>query len=240
MQTETGSAIFTEGLTRSFGARRAVDGVTISVPAGQALALFGPNGAGKTTLLKMLSGLLKPTSGAATIGGVRLPAPEVRRRVGIVSHHTLLYDALTPRENVEFAARLYGVPDPRAAAQRALERLRIAQYGETLVRTLSRGMKQRVSIARAVVHDPSVILADEPYTGLDIVGARALTDLLVELRNRGAAIILVTHNIDEGLSIATSAGMMRQGRIDRIEARGDIDPVSYGARYQQLVSSDAA
>ncbi|AHG91730.1 ABC transporter related protein [Gemmatirosa kalamazoonensis] len=165
------------GLTRAFGAgRRAVDDVSFALGGGECLALFGPNGAGKTTLLRMLAGLLRPTRGTARIGGVSLDrdaAPAVRARVGLISHHSLLYAALSARENVEFAARLYGVPDPARAAMASLERMRVADRANTPVRRLSRGLQQRVSIARAMVHQPSIVLLDEPFTGLDEVGARA-------------------------------------------------------------------
>ena len=237
MSNESAAVVATENLSRTFGRRKAVDGVTLSVGAGCTLALFGPNGAGKTTLLRILSGLLKPTSGMARIGDVTLPGgPAVRRRVGVISHHSLLYEALTARENVEFTARLYGVSDYRGASERALERMKILDRAEAPVRALSRGLKQRVSVARATVHDPEVILADEPFTGLDLLGAAALSDLLNSLRERGAAVILVTHNLEEGLSLATHAAIMDRGRILKMETQSRIDPASFGERYRQLVS----
>lgn len=228
--------ITTENLSRTFGNRRAVQNVTFALDPGDALALFGPNGAGKTTLLRMLGGLLKPTSGAATIAGVRLPGgAEVRRQVGVISHHTLLYDALTARENVEFAARLYHVDDVNRRAERALEGMAILDRADTPVRSLSRGMKQRVSIARAMVHEPTVILADEPFTGLDVVGARALSSLLKSLSESGATIVLVTHNISEGLEIATRAAIMNRGSFERLDPREKIDERSFASEYQLLV-----
>ena len=238
MQTGGGPVVATENLTRTFGSRRAVDSVSISIASGEVLALFGPNGAGKTTLLRILGGILKPSSGKASVGGVGLPGGhEVRRRIGIISHHSLLYDALSARENVEFAARLYGVKDPRAKAESSLEAMQILNRADTPVRALSRGMKQRVSVARAIVHDPDVILADEPFTGLDIVGSKALSSLLTNLRNRGAALILVTHNVDEGLSLSTTAAIMNSGRIVRIEPRSAIEPQSFQRQYQELVEA---
>lgn len=238
MQTASGSVVATDMLSRSFGRRKAVDGITLTINSGEILALFGPNGAGKTTLLRLLAGLLKPTSGSARIGGVNLPGgPSVRRRVGIVSHHTLLYDALTARENVEFAARLYGVKDFRSASERALERMRILDRADTPVRVLSRGLRQRVSVARATVHEPQVILADEPFTGLDILGATALSELLKSLRDSGATIVLVTHNLDEGLSLATHAAIMDRGRIATLEATVAIDRHAFSDRYRQIVTA---
>jgi heme exporter protein A len=228
-----------DSIARAFGARRAVDGVTLRVQSGETLALFGPNGAGKTTLLRLLGGLLKPTGGSAKVGGEKVPGgAAVRRQIGLISHHTLLYDALTARENVEFFARLYGVKSPRDSAVRSLERMRIADRADTPVRALSRGMKQRVSIARATVHNPTVVLADEPFTGLDASGARALSDLLAELRSSGAALVLVTHNIDEGLSLATHAAVMHRGKLVRSDIRSSIDESKFAAEYRELVAAD--
>lgn len=239
MQSANGAVVATDNLSRSFGTRRAVDGVTVAVAGGEALALFGPNGAGKTTLLRILGGLLRPTSGTARIGDATLPGgPDVRRRVGVISHQSLLYDALTARENVEFAARLYHVPDPVARCTEALGRMRILDRADTPVRTLSRGLRQRVSVARAIVHSPSVVLADEPFTGLDVAGARALASLLIELRDAGAALILVTHNIEEGLGLATRAAIMDRGKLVRSETRNEIDPSSFAREYHELVAAN--
>jgi heme exporter protein A len=209
------------------------------VQSGETLALFGSNGAGKTTLLRLLGGLLKPSGGSAKVGGEKVPGgAAVRRQIGLISHHTLLYDALTARENVEFFARLYGVSSPGEAAAQSLERMRIADRADTPVRALSRGMKQRVSIARATVHNPTVVLADEPFTGLDTSGARALADLLAELRSSGAALVLVTHNIDEGLSLATHAAVMHRGKLIRSGSRASIDESKFAAEYRELVAAD--
>lgn len=228
------------GLARSFGGRRAVDGVDFTLRAGECLAVFGPNGAGKTTLLRMLAGLLAPNAGTARIGGVALPGgPEVRAAVGLISHASMLYGALTARENVELAAKLHGVPRAREAAERALARMRILDRADAPVRSLSRGMQQRVSVARAVVHDPTVVLLDEPFTGLDAAGASALTAVLAELRAHGAALVLVTHNLEEGLSLATHAAIMTAGRFVRLEARGTLDAPAYAAAYRALVTHGA-
>ena len=223
-------------LARLFGRRRAVDGVDLTLDAGDCLALFGPNGAGKTTLLRLVSGLLKPTSGSVTVGGRLLRSDaSARAQVGLISHQSMLYGALTARENVEFAAKLYGVNDARGAAMRALERIRIADRASTPVRSLSRGLQQRVSIARAIVHEPAVVLLDEPYTGLDAAGAAALTDMLQLLRVAGATLLVVTHNVDEGLAIATRVAVMVAGKIARSDAAASLDPRTYAAEYRALV-----
>jgi heme exporter protein A len=228
------------GLVRVFGGRRAVDGVDLRIAAGECLALFGPNGAGKTTLLRLLAGLLAPTAGSCRVGGVSLRAGRsARAQVGLISHASMLYGALTARENVEFAARMYGLRDAVGAARRVLQLMRVTDRSETPVRALSRGLQQRVSIARAIVHEPRLLLCDEPYTGLDDVGSAALTAVLAERRDRGASLLLVTHNLGEGLALATHAAIMRRGRFVRHEARGALDPAAYASAYRELVTTDA-
>jgi heme exporter protein A len=225
-----------DGLTRSFGGRRAVHSVTLELDAGECLALFGPNGAGKTTLLRLLAGLLKPTSGSARINGQLLRADaSARAQVGFISHQSMLYGALTVRENVELAARLYGMGESAAAATEVLGEMRVLERAESPVRSLSRGLQQRVSIARAMVHRPRVLLLDEPYTGLDALGAATLTEMLARLRGDGATLVLVTHNIAEGLEVATQAAVMHRGRVVRRERREELDADRYADAYRELV-----
>ncbi|MEO7520320.1 MAG: heme ABC exporter ATP-binding protein CcmA [Gemmatimonas sp.] len=235
--------LLAEGLVRRFGARRAVNGVSVSLAAGDCMALFGPNGAGKTTLLRILGGLLKPEAGRATLHRHALPGDAaVRRMIGVMSHHTMLYAALTALENVRFAAECHGVRDATAAARAALVRLRVGDRADTPVRLLSRGLQQRVSIARALVHRPRLLLLDEPYTGLDDVGARALTAALRELKQDGTTMVLVTHHLGEGLALATHAGVMVNGRlvsIERATPQG-FDVAGYAARYRDLLDNGVA
>jgi heme exporter protein A len=200
--------------------------------------MFGPNGAGKTTLLRVLAGLLKPSSGSARLSGVPLPGGTLARsRVGLISHNTMLYEALSARENVSFAAQLYGIRDPQTRADDALRRMSMLERADAPVRLLSRGMRQRVSIARAIVHSPQLVLADEPYSGLDESGARALTTILRQLRSSGTAVIIVTHNLSEGLSLATHAAVMQRGRFVRYDPRDALDPASYAETYREAVAS---
>src|SRR5579862_1334828 len=179
-----------DNITRRFGRRAALAGVSFALEPRECLAIFGPNGAGKTTLLKVVAGLLLPNSGSVSPSGL-----SARRAVGLISHQTMLYPELTALENIEFAAQLYGVPDPRTAALASLASLGVRDRADTLVRQLSRGLQQRVSIARSFVHQPSIVLLDEPFTGLDVHGARVLTDCLLRLKDAGAALVLVTHNM---------------------------------------------
>lgn len=236
---ESTPAVEAVGLTKTFGRRAAVGGVDFTLGPGDGLAVFGPNGAGKTTLLRLIAGLLKPTTGAARVQGVDVRRDaRARSRVGLISHQSMLYAPLTVLENVEFSARLYGLADPTGAARAALESMRVLDRASVAVRTLSRGLQQRVSIARATVHEPTVILLDEPYSGLDEVGAQALTALLQSLRARGATLVLVTHNVSEGLALATYAAIMTEGRFARIERRDGpgFDAQKYAAEYRELVA----
>ena len=233
----TTPVVHAEGLVRSFGGRRAVDSVSFTLQAGDCLALFGPNGAGKTTLLRLLAGLLAPGQGTVHVNGNSLKeGAAARAQVGLVSHASMLYGALTVRENVELAARLFGVAAPSAAARAALALMRVDDRADALARTLSRGLQQRVSIARAMVHSPRLLLCDEPYTGLDDAGSAALTEVLIERREAGAALLLVTHNLAEGLALATQAAIMRRGRFVRHEARELLDPGSYQSHYRELAA----
>jgi heme exporter protein A len=234
------SVVEAEGLVRAFGGRRAVDGVSLALQRGDCLALFGPNGAGKTTLLRLLAGLLAPSSGRCLVGGVALrEGRAARAQVGLISHASMLYGALSARENLEFSARMYGLARPAEAAMRALAAMRVAERADAPVRALSRGLQQRVSIARAIVHEPLLLLCDEPYTGLDEVGSAALTTALSERRESGAALLLVTHNLAEGLALATHAAIMRRGRFVRYEDRSAVDGASYASAYRELVTMDA-
>ena len=200
-------------MSRAFGQRTIVDGVDLTLRAGECLAIFGPNGAGKTTLLRLLAGLLRPTGGSVCVTGERLAASaRARAGIGIISHQHMLYDALTGRENVRFAARMHGVRDERAVTS-ALESMGAIDFADIPVRALSRGMQQRVTIARALVHEPAVLFADEPYTALDDAGARAVAERLAAMRSNGGAVVLVTHNAAEGSAVATRAGRMEKGRF---------------------------
>ena len=232
--------IATHGLGRRFGGRRAVSDVSFSLGAGDCLALFGPNGAGKTTLLRMLAGLLRPTEGSGEVAGIALPGgAALRGAIGYISHASMLYGALSARENVELTAKLFGMRNAREAANQALERMELPNRSETPVRLLSRGMQQRVTIARATVHSPRVVLLDEPFTGLDDSGSAALGAHLAALRASGTTMVLVTHQIPEGLALATHAAIMRDGALARMEEGESWDASSYLTVYRGLVTHDA-
>jgi len=227
------------GLAKRFGHVRALRGVDFSLRAGESLAVFGPNGAGKTTLLRVLAGLLKPDAGSVSFAGARLVRGDAahRRRVGLISHHSLLYDGLTAAENLAFYARLYSLPDARAAVARALAGVGLESRAADLVGTFSRGMVQRLAIARALLHDPDVMLLDEPFSGLDQRAAATLRTLLTRLRSERRTMVLVTHNIDEGLELASHVAIQVAGRFVSLGAR-DGDLAAYRARYAEATSRD--
>lgn len=219
-----------EGLRHRFGRVVALDDVSFSLTPGRTLAIFGPNGAGKTTLLKVLAGLIRPNGGSSHVDGGR-------RATGWIGHHSHLYDHLTVLENLHFWASLYGVSPaqrgPRAAL--VLERLGIADRADQPVWSLSRGLAQRAAIARALVHDPQVLLLDEPFTGLDLAAAGELRGLLGELRGAGRVLVLATHNVDEGVELATDVAFQRQGRFLAFAPRGERGAREIAEAYRRAV-----
>lgn len=214
-----------KSLVKSFGSKYALRGVSLRVMPGESLVIFGPNGAGKTTLVRILSSLSRPSGGTVRIGGLDLlkHADGIRRYLGVVSHAPLLYDSLTAEENLRFFAGLYGMDRPDERIKAMLQRVGLYPRRGDLVRTFSRGMVQRMAIARALLHDPEVLLLDEPDTGLDPQAAEMLHGLLAELSRRPGAgdgaierprtIVTVTHSIERGLAIADKVIILANGRL---------------------------
>lgn len=228
------SALEVRGIARSFGVVRALRGVDFALEPGSALTVFGPNGAGKTTLLRIVAGLLRADRGEVLMAGARFNRSDAaqRRRIGLISHASLLYDGLTAFENLRFYARLYGLADADGVARRALESVRLEQRADSAAGTMSRGMTQRLAIARALLHDPDIVLLDEPFTGLDQAAAAALRGQLMRLRDERRTIVLVTHNLDEGLELATHVAIQVAGRFVEYGARaGAVD--DYRRRYAE-------
>ncbi len=226
-------------LSKCFGPVRALRGVTLAVPEGESLVIFGPNGAGKTTLLKILATLVRPTSGRVRLFGSD-PRADGRARglIGLVSHASYLYAGLTARENLVFTARMYGVRDPEARADRMLDLVGLAGRGGDLVRTYSRGMMQRLSIARALVHDPPLLLLDEPYTGLDRSAAQTFTNLLLAMRGT-RTIILTTHSIEQGVALCDRVAILVDGEVAYEGRDGLADYRAVERIYTQHVEATA-
>ena len=208
-------AVAARGLTRHYGPRRALDSVDLDVPQGACFALLGPNGAGKTTLVKTLATLIRPSAGSLRILGAD-PGVEpdaVRRRIGLVGHSGFLYDGLTGRHNLAFFAGLHALDDGPRRVTEWLARVGLEDRADDPLRSYSRGMRQRLSIARALLNDPDLVMLDEPFTGLDQSAASILRDLLSGIRARGGTVVMVTHQIEEALSLGTHVGIMEGGRM---------------------------
>lgn len=207
--------IETHALTKVFGYLPALRKLDLAVPRGACVALLGPNGSGKSTLLRLLTGLSRPTSGRAIIGGWELPreADAVRAVLGVISHQPLLYGTLTAQENLRYFARMYHLPDPEARIKTLLERVGLAKRAHSLARTFSRGMMQRLSIARALLHDPDVLLLDEPHTGLDRAGSVMLDEILREAHTHGKTILLATHELERAARLASRVVVLARGSL---------------------------
>lgn len=235
------TALSVDHLTKSFGGRKAVDNVSFALPEGAFLSVFGPNGAGKTTLLRMLATLSRPTEGAITLAGIDVKEePErVREAIGLISHNPMLYPDLTAEENLLLYAKLYGVSDPQKRVIELLDAVGLKHRRLDRVRTFSRGMTQRVSIARALVNDPSVVLLDEPYSGLD-PHAMQLFDELIERVRDGRTFVMVSHDLDKGLSLCSHALVLARGKVVSFQRREEIDEAAFRQLYLSTVGMGVA
>ena len=236
MEAVAEPAIETKKLSKVFGNRKAVDNVTIEVPQGAFLSIFGPNGAGKTTLLRVLSTLSRATSGKATLMGVDLKEEPDRARdhIGLISHNSMLYPDLTAEQNLMIYARLYGVVDPEARVMELLEAVELKHRRLDVVRTFSRGMTQRVSIARALVNDPSVVLLDEPYSGLDPHAMHIFDELIASVRE-GRTFVMVSHDLDKGLALASHVLVLARGRVVHFGEKDQMSPDEFADLYRTTV-----
>ncbi len=201
------------GLTKVYGRQRALAGVDLTLRAGETTALLGPNGAGKSTLVGILATLVSPTAGSVRYGGGETGDDALRGAIGVIAHESHCYGDLSGHENLVFFARLYGVPDARAAADALLARVGLKDAASRPARTYSRGMMQRLAVARALVHKPRLLLADEPFTGLDRAGVALLAELLAEERARGCIMVVVTHDFDAVAPLVDRVVVLARGRI---------------------------
>src|SRR6184192_1483183 len=224
-----------DGLRHAFGHVVALDDISFSLVPGRTLVIFGPNGAGKTTLLKVLAGLIHPQAGSATVAGGR-------RAIGWIGHQTHLYGHFTVEENLLIWAALYDVPRERRRARAAevVRLLAIADHRDRRGCALSRGLAQRAAIARALMHDPQVLLLDEPFTGLDVAAAAEFRFLLAQLRGAGRVVVLATHNVDEGVELASDVAFQRRGRFVHFAPRGTHGTSEIAEAYRRAVGVGGA
>lgn len=233
------AAVDIRDISKEFDRRTVLSDVTFSLAQGDFLLILGPNGAGKTTLLRILATLMAPTKGDASIAGFSLRdnPTEIRKRVGFISHNHLLYRDLTTYENLRFYGEMYGVADLDARIDELLDRVELSHRRFDVVRGFSRGMFQRLSIARAMLHDPEVLFLDEPQTGLDPHAVDILEGMIGELVGR-RTFIMVTHNLDRGLTLGNKALILKQGRAVYF-SEGQIDAAELKATYGRLCDRDA-
>ena len=201
------------GVWKYYGDFPALRDVRLEVTPGSTVALLGRNGAGKTTLLRILAGLSRPSEGKVTIQGLDVREESTRRRIGILGHGISLYDELSAFENLTIFAKLYGLTGPVQRAEEMLVRVGLERVRDGLVREFSRGMRQRLAVARAFLHDPEVLLLDEPFTALDDRAIAVLQSLLAEMHGRGRTIVMSTHQLREALELATHVALLQRGQI---------------------------
>ncbi len=232
------AAVEAVALEKWYGPLPAVRRISFALTRGEFLTVFGPNGAGKTTLLRLLCGAVAPTRGSVRIAGedTRRGEDEWRRKIGLLSHQTFLYPGLTAAENLDFYARLYTLPGRGARVREALESVGLWERRDDRVRTFSRGMQQRVALARTLLHDPEVVFLDEPYTGLDPHAAASLRGVLERLKDGRRTVVLVTHNLAQGLELADRVVVQVGGEWVSDEPRAAVD----AARWEQIYTDRVA
>jgi heme exporter protein A len=224
------------GLVKTFGVKPVLRKLEFEVAPGEFVALVGPNGAGKTTLLRILSSLSRPTLGEVHVHGYRLPdqAGAVRRRLGVLSHQPLLYGDLTAEENLRFYARMYGIHSPRERIDEILDIVGLRLRRRDLVRAFSRGMQQRLAIGRAILHEPELLLFDEPHTGLDQDAAEMLDGLLHAVAEEGRTIVMTSHDLRRAADLASRVDILSRGKIARSLQVTEIDPLELPAVYRSV------
>jgi len=228
-------------LIKRFGIKPVLKGLDFQVQPGEFVAILGPNGAGKTTLLRILASLSRPTSGEVRVMGYSLPgqAAEIRRRLGVVSHQPLLYGDLNAEENLRFYARMYGISHLESRVKEVLALVGLEKRQRDLVRTFSRGMQQRLAIGRAVLHDPQVILFDEPHTGLDQDASAMLDGLLREVAARGRTVVMTSHDLHKAAGLASRIDVPSRGVIVSSAQRRDLELAQLADFYRQAIQEQA-
>jgi heme exporter protein A len=225
-------------LTKTFARVPVLRGISFKVEAGEFVALVGPNGAGKTTLLRIVASLAQPTFGRVTVNGYELPsqADDVRRMLGVVSHHPLLYGDLTADENLRFYAEMYSVPNQSARISEVLEQVGLIKRRKDLVRTFSRGMAQRLAIGRAILHDPQIMLLDEPHTGLDQDASAMLDSVLKTVAIQGRTVLMISHDLPHALALASKVAVLSRGKIVYQAATAGLNASDFAKTYGELTN----
>ncbi len=233
----TPPAIEARGLEKWYGPYPALRGIGFDLEAGRFLTLFGPNGAGKTTLLRILAGALRPTRGEIRVAGEAIDHAEHgwRRRIGVLSHQTFLYSRLSAAENLRFYGRLYGLDALADRIEAGLREVGLWARRDDRVHGFSRGMQQRLALARTLLHEPELVLLDEPYTGLDPHAARMLRSVLEHLKDGRRTVVLVTHNLSQGLELADRVVVQVAGRWISDEPRAAIELERFEQLYTERV-----
>jgi heme exporter protein A len=224
-------------LVKRFGLKTILKGLEFSAEPGEFVGLLGPNGAGKTTFLRILASLSRPTMGLVKVAGYTLPqqAAGVRANLGVLSHQPLLYGDLTGEENLQFYGKMYAVENLEARILEVLELVDLAQRGKDLVRTYSRGMAQRLAIARAVIHDPSILLLDEPYTGLDQDASAMLDTVLKQIAAQGRTVVMTSHDLVRSADLGTRFDVLSRGKIIASARQEDIPKDGLLAFYRKAL-----
>ncbi|MDX8359499.1 MULTISPECIES: ABC transporter ATP-binding protein [Bacillaceae] len=231
--------IKTSLLTKKIGEKEILRGVNLTVKEGETTALLGPNGAGKSTVLKIISGLLEATSGDVLINNMKLKANEevIKKTIGFLSHSSYLYDHFSPIENLVYYGKLYDVEDIEVRAKELISMVGLSLFMHEPVRSFSRGMLQRIAIARAIIHSPSILLLDEPHTGLDQRAVSILNNVILQLKQEGTTIIMVTHDFHQLIETCDKAIVMKQGLlIDDFAISGAKNVKDIKEMYAGLVS----
>jgi len=226
-------------VSKRFGSKWALREVNLELARGEFLSLFGPNGAGKTTLMRIVATLSKPTGGTVILNGIPTTRAggAVRHQLGLVSHQTLLYPDLTAQENLQFFGRMYDVPALPDRVNEVLDLVGLFARRHDPVRTFSRGMQQRLAIARAIIHDPGIMLLDEPYTGLDPHAAEILRGVLQRLVFQDRTVIMTTHDLERGLELCDRVAILANGRIVFEARREELDVEDFANTYRDHVAA---
>ncbi|MFN7253322.1 MAG: heme ABC exporter ATP-binding protein CcmA [Anaerobacillus sp.] len=231
--------IETKGLIKTIGDKMVLRGINLSIKKGESVAILGPNGAGKSTILKIISGLIKATSGEVLIDGITLKRDsyDQKRKIGFLAHNSFLYDHLTPLENLIFFGKLYGVENVEEKAKQLVADVGLSFFIHDPIRSFSRGMLQRIAIARAIIHDPEILLFDEPHTGLDQHAIKLLNEVIMNMKAKGSTIVMVTHDFHQAVETCDRVIIFKNGKLveDISNVANNLELVN--AKYTEQVTS---